>query len=425
MEQWEQAIQQKMNPPVPSEIENRITRTLHRLPRQQRRRRTYYALPALVLAVVMLFGATAFSPALAETVRSIPVIGSIFELVGNVGERKAGQDRLASPFGQQAVIDGNTVTFTESLYDGTSIHIGYLNESGSHEFWPHVQVSIDGEPLMDYSSYSGGRTLADGSFAGIHTIRSGQALPDAFTLELSSRDEPSWHVAIPMEVRGDEHVFLLNDARAWRDTTMVYDKLVFNATSTTLYVRWLTDEQGSNHPPVIHYQLFDDEGRVLQTFGNGAKGRPTEAGQYVFVSDFIYEPVEPLPQSLTIKPYVGSGSPTGTATGRWEGDSFELSQGEAGSLRIERVERKDHTYTMTYEVEGELTAQRTTHVWMENQHGARYEVVRSPQRVEGTANRYQAAFASPNPDDDVIIGTAQFQPIDYLEDLIMTFTIAE
>ncbi|QYR19142.1 DUF4179 domain-containing protein [Paenibacillus sp. sptzw28] len=424
MEQWEEAIKQTVNPSVPSELEDRIMHTLNQLPRQARKRKMYYALPAVVLAVVILFGARAISPVFAETIRSIPVIGSIFELVGNVGERKASQDGLVSPLGQQVVIDGKTVTFTESLYDGSSIHIGFINDTGNFEFWNHTQISIDGKRLTSYNAdLSGSRTLADGSFAGIYTIHPNQEIPEAFTLELSSLDDRSWHVAIPMKLQGDEHAYLINDARVWRDMTMLYDKTVFNSTSATLSIRWFSNEK-RELPSVMNYQIFDDKGRVLQIFSHNGKDTPTEDGQYVYSSQLNFERMDPIPKSLTIKPYLGSGM-TGLETKRWEGKSLELSQGEAGSVRIEHIEQKNNTFTMTFEVEGELTSDRTRYVWLENQYGVGYDVLQYPQRVEGTVNQYQAVFTSTNPNDDVIIGTEQFHPKDYIDDLTITVEISK
>lgn len=422
MEQWEQAIQKTVNTPVPREMEDLIKRTLHQLPRKKRKASMYAALPAAVITVIALFGITAISPAFAQTMREIPVVGHIFDKVGHIGERKASRQGLASLLGRQVVIDGESVTFTEILYDGSGIHIGFIKRSDSLDFTNHLQVSIDGERLTDYSSGTSGRTLENGDFAGIFTIEAHQDIPDSFALGLSSADGESWSVELPVKSQGDQQVYLMNETRQWRDKTMIYDKIGFYPTSTVLSLRWLLDKESDGYS-VIHYQIFDDQGRVLQPFGDGAQGRPTENGQYLVSSQFTYEPVDALPKSLTIKPYLGSGSATGTATQPWEGEGFELSQGAAGSIKIEKVEQEDRNFTITYEVEGELTSQRTSRVWIENQFGQRYEPIQQPHRIEGTVRQYQATFAAKNANDDVIIGTEQFQPIDYLEDLAITFEI--
>lgn len=429
MEKWEHELKKNVNRIMPNEIENRISHTLHRLPRKKRKTKVYYSLTAAILAVCMLIGATFVSPAFAETVRSIPIIGSVFEKVGNIGEQKASQKGFTTPLGQQVEINGQTIIFTESLYTGSSIHIGFIipdydsqgSKSPDSFLEKPLQYTIDGKPLHGYSGGQSGEMLGNGDFAGTIEIKADEDIPDSFTLGLSSLNGESWHAEIPVKLQGENEAYLVNETREWKDRTVVYDKVSFFPTSTEISLH-IMDEKLSDYL-IEDFQVYDDQGRVLQPFGGGGSGRKTENGQYLYKSEHSFEPLDIMPKSLTLKPYIGGDAETGTERKQWNGEGFELSRGEVGSIKIENVEHKKNHFTVTYEVEGELTNQRTRSLWMENQDGERFEEIQALSRVDSSVNKYQATFASKNANDDVIICTDKFQTIDYIEELEITINL--
>ncbi|UQZ36927.1 hypothetical protein C2I18_27375 [Paenibacillus sp. PK3_47] len=425
MEAWEQEIKRAVNPALPGEIEQQIHHTLAQIPRKDRKVKMFYAVPAVALAGFLLFGATSISPVIAETVSTIPVLGSIFETIGTIGEKKASELGLPARLNQQVHIDGQTVTFTESLYDGSGIiHIGYVRQSGSSDFLNNIQVTIDGKRLTDYNGGASGERFDNGTFAGIYTIETSEKLEDSFNLRLSSPDL-SWSVELPVKRQGSTTAHTIHETKKWQNRSMIYEQIGLYPSATILSVRWLMNEYTDGYT-LLNYQIFDDQGRVLQPFGNRASGQPAEDGKYQVKSYFTYEPLEDVPKSLTIRPYLGNGSATGSETKKlWNGKEIELSQGKAGSIKIQQVYQKNNRLTLTYEVNGELTYQRSSRIWLENQDGERYETLIQPHRVEGSVRQYQAAFAVKDQNDKIIIGTGHFEPIKYLDELEISLDFNE
>lgn len=150
--------------------------------------------------------------------KSIPVIGSVFEVVGDIGAKRGSQLHLATRLGQQVQFEDYAVTFTESLYDGSNIHLGLTAPSDHGDpmtFVSDVLFTVDGQRLSSYGVGASGKMLDDGTYAGTLSISADDRLPDAFVLGILSRDESTTYAQIPVERRGANHTFSIAQTRAW------------------------------------------------------------------------------------------------------------------------------------------------------------------------------------------------------------------
>ncbi|WP_078554349.1 DUF4179 domain-containing protein [Bacillus alkalicellulosilyticus] len=433
MEKWEDKVKNQVNQHPPDEISKRINHTLQQLPKRRHPySKLYYSTVAASLAFLFTLAVSFFSPAVADTMRSVPIIGSVFDTVGNIGVQRGNDQGLTILLGEHVETEGHRITFTESLYDGAEIHIGYIIESldpavpiAHYPFPSDIDLTINGRWEGNYGMGGRGELLDNGNYAGTINISFRDEIPDHFLLGISPRHGNSWKVELPVELQGDNKFFLVNETMETEDLTIHYDKITFFNTSTEIAFRQITDIPTiDDEDPYMHlsFMVVDNEGRVLQPFGGGGGGSPQE-NKFVKSYKYNFEPLELVPDFITIKPYlkhITTEAPP-VVRGKWEGKKLTLSQGEIGTITILNVVEEKETITVIYEVEGENLYEQSHALLVEDSSGNRYESDnRPPNRLDGTTNQYQAVFSStPSIDELYFITFKQKAPI-FLKEFELT-----
>ncbi|MGV2794817.1 hypothetical protein GNF78_16575, partial [Clostridium perfringens] len=132
---------------------------------------------------------------------------------------------LATPLGQQVQIQHRTVTFTEILYDGSHINIGWLTEADTDpiSFVQDVMFTVDGAMSPNYTLNASGEEQDNGTFAGTISILVEEKLPDAFALGIRSRDEAATLASFPVERKGEMRTYGIAQTRTYNADKVTYD----------------------------------------------------------------------------------------------------------------------------------------------------------------------------------------------------------
>ncbi|THE10967.1 DUF4179 domain-containing protein [Bacillus timonensis] len=434
MDKWEEKIKIRANPQVPASVENRMNETLRSLPKKKTYPRFYYPVAAVFLVGFLLFGISFMSPTLAETLKSAPVIGSIFKMVGDIGTQKGEKEGLTTLLGKQVEIDGQVITFTESLYDGSQIHIGYLIESYTQEkttyptdFLSNLRLTIDGKGVS-YGMGERGEVLENGDYAGILSIRVDDELPDQFTLGIRSQKEKALHVELPITKQGDNRAFLVNETVASEDLTIHVDKVTFFPTSTEIVFRQIMDEKvfESKKYDWLDYQIVDDKGNVLQPFSGGGGGGPMKNGQLLQTYSYYYEPLETMPKSLTFKPYLIVGNEkVEEVKADWTGEKLTLSQGGIGEITVLDIKSENNIVTLIVETKGEDAFWQANNILIEKKNGEALHQEQTPKRIENAVHQYEVQFAADVTEDDIRVVTYKQKAPKFLKELEVTIEVGE
>ncbi len=386
----------------------------------------------LFIVAIALYSIFFPSQTFADTENSVSTNESVFEKVGDIGEKRASELGITTPFKEKVKINGQTVLFTESLYDGSSIHLAFLikpdnknNANLSNGFWDDIIFTRNGKRLMLDGMGARGKSLDNGDYAGTATIKLHEGVPDSFMLGItSSHTDRSWYVEVPIKLKGERTTFPVNETKRWRALDLTYDKITFFPTSTEISFRYMIDEERIRNTS-IGLNVYDNQGRILQPLSGGGGGRPAKNGQVLVTSSYYFEPLDNLPKSVTVKPYLlrtGSYKPE-TVRKKWEGKGFTLSQGDIGALNVINVENKDGLLTITYQIEGDRDYSQATAVWVEDTDGKRYPNTHPPKRLEGGKNKYKMTFSSVDHLDDIYIGTSHLRSIKYIDELEHTIKL--
>lgn len=387
----------------------------------------------VAIAVIALSYSISFqSKAFAYTENSVSTTASVFEKVGDIGEKRASELGITTPLKEKVKINGQMVLFTESLYDGSSIHLAFLikpdnknNAKLSNGFWDDIIFTRNGKRLMLDGMGARGKQLDNGEYAGTVNIKLREDVPDSFMLGITSSDtDQSWHVEVPIKLKGESTTFPVNETKRWKELNLTYDKITFFPTSTEISFRYIIDEKHIRNTS-IGLNVSDNKGRILQPLSGGAGGRPAKNGKVLVTSNYYFEPSDNIPKSLTVKPYLlrtGSYKPE-TVRKKWEGKGFTLSQGDIGALNVINVENTDGLLTITYQIEGDRDYSQATAIWVEDTDGKRYPNTHPPKRLEGGKNKYQMTFSSVDHLNDIYIGTSHLRSMNYINELENTIKL--
>jgi hypothetical protein len=433
MEKWEQQLKRDINRHVPGIIDQRVEKTLKQLPRKRvnTKQKIYFGLTAAMIAVSMTFGLSIISPAFANTMKEIPFIGSAFEYVGNIGVKKGKLEGLTTEQGKQIEVDGQLITFTETLYDGGEIHIGYImqgsrKEQSSH-FLSNLELLIDGKRIGSYGMGGNESEIENGIFAGTISVRVDEKVPDSFILGIRPREGKAWSVDLPVDMKGNHKAFLVNKGKSTKDLTILYDKINFFPTSTEISLTLKMDEKtfSKNKYGMLDYQVIDDKGRVLQPFSGGGGGGGPVNGRIIHKFVQYYEPMQTIPNSLTIKPYLIDikETPPKLNKTKWEGEKVTLSQGKIGQLTILESTEQNGIMTFTYEAEGKDLYSQANAIWLEDSNGTQYHSEQPATRVDDSTNQYQVSFTKMPATENLYITTVIMTPPKFLKDLEVTIDL--
>ncbi|MFB9986516.1 DUF5643 domain-containing protein [Bacillus benzoevorans] len=313
------------------------------------------------------------------------------------------------------------------------IHIGntiQVNEKKPEsQFTSSIEFLIDGKPMGSHGMGTGESEVENGLYAGTMSIRVREELPDSFILGIRPREGNAWSVDLPVTKKGNYQAFWINQVKKQEDLTIHYDKITFFPTSTEISLRLIMDEKvfHSNKYEFIDYRVIDDKGRFLQPLSGGGGGGGPENGTVFGSYKYYFEPLQTIPESITIKPisYGINENPPALEKEKWEGKEILFSQGAIGNLTVLSKTKENGVTTFTYKVEGEDLYRQAIAFWLEDAAGTRYESDGPALRVDGTVNQYQKSFSKTPPADDLYITTVSMDAPNYLEEFEITIKLKE
>lgn len=414
MEKWEQDLKEQVNFSLPESINERIDLTLNRLKKEHKKTpKVLYGSIAVVASLALTVSAASLSPAFANAMRSIPFIGSVFELVGEpIVKWGRSEQELSTELGQQVQIGDDQVTFTESLYDGSKINLGFIVSTPDDDplrFSTNLRYLVDGKRLTNYTGSSPAIQIEKGRYAGTLVIDPKEQLPDQFVLGVMSQDETTTYVQIPVERRGSYYEVPIAKSGIWRGIKMKYDTIALYPTTTELSFH--LQKANTDEYRILKFKVSNEQGLVMRSTGASMYGFK-DRGEY----KYSFEPFEVPPKKVKIQPYISTAYTTTEVSAEWKGTPITISQGEVGSLIILDEKLDDDKLTLTFEVTGECISEQMERIWLYDGKGNPLPRVSPPIRISGT-NKYQLTYYNVSNTDSIKISTPVFNPTNYLKDL--------
>lgn len=317
---------------LPEAIRMRLDSTyqvLENNPPIQKKRRLTGLLMGVVASVLLIIGSGFISPVMAEALKNIPIIGSIFLNGGDEGLKTASRQGMTSDIHQSITHDGITMSISEMMYDGSRISmvLTRTTKDGKNEPFGKLgsQVNEQGETNW-IRFYADGNELNFGyrvSKAGDNAANSDivtlspDGLPDEFILKAVIRDisvsEP-FTFNIPVKNSAVDSVSMKSEEPKIHDNIhMSISNLKITPATMQLIVS-ISGKPGQSLTELnesvpdkykigssinMEYDVMNEKGELAQSLGGSGGG--TDG---VLKITYMYEPFPTKPKSITIRPYV-------------------------------------------------------------------------------------------------------------------------
>ncbi|NQX43921.1 DUF4179 domain-containing protein [Paenibacillus tritici] len=313
--------------------EHQETLRRKRMPRWLTRLMISAASVAAGLVIIVSLGF--ISPAMAETLKQLPFMESVFRLVGDAGLQKANEAGLTTNVQQSVTQDGTTISVSEQMYDGSRLSLvltrAQAADGQNTEAWWDL-INRRGQPpgginniefVVNGKTVNTGYGLAAGGAGAPESIivtaldGANLQIPEQFDLTLlvliDGMDQPFRFefpvskntlgdlVLVPGEVKVHDHIHLR------------YTRLELSQTSTRLLTEIKGDPGGDTKAIeeaipdkykqdglfTIWFELRDEQGQEAVMLGGSGTGDGDTLS-----SSSVFEPFEKRPESIIIKPYV-------------------------------------------------------------------------------------------------------------------------
>ncbi|MGD8192367.1 DUF4179 domain-containing protein [Brevibacillus ginsengisoli] len=369
---------------LPEVVKNRIDQTLSSLPEKRRKspaRKIIFASTAAVVALGCVIGSPFVSPAIANTLKQIPIIESVFKIAGDYGLKTADEKNMTIEVNQSVTDKGITLNVSEVLYDGSRLSIGYLQESskGIQEMKSmDMEFEINETPFHSAMS-SRGSIINQQTYAGTLTLTPEKELPDQFRLKMTvmriGNIEGKWQFTFPVKkMASDNKIIMPMMTKTEGAQSITVKKILFTPSSTELNVELRKPIQSEQ----IDFQLVDDKGIILQAFGSsGSANNDGQAEIWQLKANFA--PVKELPKSILVRPIRHEMASTPLKEVHVAMDHsptkdhpLVLSQGEAGRLEITQVEILADKTLVHYHVIGDNPFEQSNPLWIEDESGKKH-----------------------------------------------------
>lgn len=305
-------------------------RIMHRV-YQQKPRKSFQPLKrnraawiaASIGAFLIFVASTSFvSPAMAESLKKIPVLSSLFQVAGDLGLRTADESGMVTRLEAQDTHDGITLHVPLVAYDGNRVSLGLERRSDSGATNPiinqidTIQLEINGKPVQTYApgnSNTIGITTIPGmdndsaiiEFSDLHN-QGGKAFPDKFLLSLTiymnGVAEP-YAIDIPIANNAADSQKMEPDIHRIHDNiAFALSKVELTKVTTTITTKIAVpdDTELSLQMKTMGVEVVDEKGNKLKLLrGNSWNGTDGHS----LVSEYRFEPVKSDYHSLTIKPF--------------------------------------------------------------------------------------------------------------------------
>lgn len=253
---------------------------------------------AAAAAFIGVMSSAYVSPIMAESLKKIPMIGSIFKLTNDLGLQTAEERGLVAETDAKVTHEGVTLSIPEVSYDGIRLSMAMKREG--EEF-------VGG--ILDYGSIMDGKS-ARGSITDVEVLINGQSvydesnigklaligkptsdpnavlyelfdysylndgrvtIPDQFQLAvqvtLDGITEP-FAMEIPVHKNNEQLVISSGETREWGSLRLTLEQVKFTPITTVIRMNVEQNDSAKNlQSESLLYEVWDDQGRVLGMVG--------------------------------------------------------------------------------------------------------------------------------------------------------------
>ncbi|WP_391204258.1 DUF4179 domain-containing protein [Psychrobacillus sp. L4] len=280
MEKWEEFLTKKQNDDVPKTVELGIQTAFKQLPKKKDKARITGIVAAAVLFLSIIIGSI-FSPAMAATLQSIPIVGSLFEWIEtrDTGIKTSAKLGISEEHDLELQVNGHKLIMEETMFDGSRLAISYKVQATSQEeatrLLDRMNYKINDESLSKWGSFQRidweKDAASNGFYAAIIVLNTVTPLPDK--LELSIKTDYSWK-QITIDPKGKHTVLNIQKEKQNADLSIIYKDVSIYPSSIILTFDEIqtVDHYVSLRDKSLDYYIVDEYGNNIPVmFGSSER----------------------------------------------------------------------------------------------------------------------------------------------------------
>ena len=426
---------------VPDVVKQSVVQSVHALrsnaaSRQKRRLRQVAVITAAVSFIGMgIIGSGFVSPVMAQTLKKIPLLNTVFTIAGDLGLQAADEKGLVDNVNQSVTINGETLKVSKVIYDGARLSVGFVQTAPGRKI-EQVKLAIDGELDHFASSLRDSILSEDGKTVNsVINFTPNWNLPDEFELKLfvflEGMEQDRFEFSFPVK-KVASRTITSDMVRKYGESVVKVDKIEMSEVSTRVILKHEHPHRPKELEPLgLNVAIFDDRGNELQPI-NGRDGSGTLINGIEHITcNFNFAPFQRPPKSITLKPYFRIFSKKPLSQNKTtvnempsEEKPLILSQGAAGHLEVTRMEWKDTRLFVYYNKVGDNPFDNGRRLYVEDEQGQL--LIDEQIRVIDPENyRFVAEYDQVSPDQKLTFVTEDTPLVDYIKDLEMTIPLTE
>ncbi|MBP0726768.1 DUF4179 domain-containing protein [Bacillus sp. RG28] len=272
-----------------------------------------YSCLAFIILIGITCGASLASPAFASTLKKLPIIGSIFEKMGDKGLQEAKKGGLSKSLNETISIGDSSFTITDVMYDRSRISLGYIFKNAPKNdplsIFNSVSYKIDNKNVTNLSSDISGDFINDTNFAGVINLyipseQNNVSSDLSITFKESNGKKGDWQLNIPLtKIQGK--TFFVTEQASYNDYTFTMKKVTLTPATTEINFDFM-EPKGMNIMSGMNFRLYDDKGNELKSMGFNSSGSSDSNGKTKNDTSIQFEPIKNIPDYLVLETYFGS-----------------------------------------------------------------------------------------------------------------------
>lgn len=264
----------------------------------------FYSLTAVAATFLLLVSTASVSPAMANIVSKIPLLGSVFSDSGDLGLEQVNQQGLSQLIGTSERVGETSITLDEVFYDETRLTIGFsiVSENPIGDFYlsSGPEVKINGKAFSGASTYSE-KKLSSTHKTGIVDMDSMEDLPDTFTLGVTftGADGKQWEFTTQVNKNDEVQKVVINHQQKSNGVDLKVSELKVSPAGLLFSYQANVDKYLGNGR--IDFKVIDEKGNELASHSGGAI---VDHEKKQITGTILIDPIKEDIKKLTVTPYI-------------------------------------------------------------------------------------------------------------------------
>lgn len=276
--------------------------------KKSNQKKMLYSISAVAVTFIFLVSSATISPAMANIVLKIPILGTVFSEFGDKGLELVNEQGLTNILGATKSVGQTSITLDEIFYDETRLAIGFSMTSDKPIEKSYLSagpnITINGKALSNASTYKE-TEISPMARTGIININSFDDLPETFSLGVTftGEDGKQWDFSTPVSKKSTIQFVAINHTQEVEDVELTVSDV--KVSPAGLQFSFSANSEQINFTPnaYLDFKVIDNTGNELLSHSGASKMQKVDGKEY-YTGERLIDLPKDNEKKLTVTPYI-------------------------------------------------------------------------------------------------------------------------